>query len=103
MATLSAYTDFESCIILWQKTGKKDPWSDWAVSCLTIAEQMLEQIQIGKQLDSNEITYHDAYENPNNPPPIFPNVILHIDENHTIASLEKQDMMEVLQGLSCLC
>ena len=48
---------------------------------------MLEQIQIRKQLDSNEITYHDAYENPNNPPPIFPDAVLHVDENHTIASL----------------
>ena len=48
---------------------------------------MLEQVQIGKQLDVNEITYHDAYGNPNNPPPIFPDVVLHIDKYHTIASL----------------
>ena len=68
-------------------TGKKDPSSDWAVAHLTITEQMLEQVQIGKQLDADEITYYDAYGNPNNPPPIFPDAVFHIDKNHTIASL----------------
>jgi hypothetical protein len=87
MLTLKAYTDFESQAVLWQKTGKKDPGSDWAFTRLPIAEQMLEQIQIGKQLDANEITYHDAYINPDAPPPIFPDAVLHVDENHTVASL----------------
>ena len=48
---------------------------------------MLEQIRIGKQLDTNEITYLDAFQNPNAPPPIFPDAILHLDENHTVATL----------------
>lgn len=86
MSTLNAYTDFESRAVLRRKTGKKDPSSDWAVARLTIAEQMLEQIKIGKQLDSNEITYHDAYT-PDAPPPIFPDAVLYVDENHTVATM----------------
>jgi hypothetical protein len=87
MSTLKEYTDFESRAVLRQKTGKKDPTSDWAVARLTIAQQMIEQLQLGMQLDSNEITYHDAYKNPDAPPPIFPDAVLHVDENHTVASL----------------
>jgi hypothetical protein len=88
MSTLKAHTDFlETRAVLRQKTGKKDPGSNWAVAPLTIAEQMLEQIKIGKQLDLNEITYHDVYTNPDPPPPIFPDAVLHVDENHTVASL----------------
>jgi len=86
MATLKAYTDFECRAVLRRKTGKKDPGCDWAVARKTIAQQMLEQKKMGEQLDSNAISYVQAFRS-NAPPPIFPNAILFLDENHSVASL----------------
>jgi hypothetical protein len=86
MSTLAAYTDFDSKAVLRRKTGKKDKDSEWAIARKTIAEQMLQQIETGKRIDSGELTLHDAYAN-DAPPPIFPDAILYLDENHTVASL----------------
>ena len=67
--------------------GKKDKDSEWAIACnKTIGQQMLEQIETGKKIDSGELTLYDAHTN-NAPPPIFPDAVLHLDENHTVASL----------------
>jgi hypothetical protein len=51
---------------------------------------MLDQIETGKKIDNGELTLQDAFENVNNndaPPPIFPDAVLYLDKNHTIASL----------------
>jgi hypothetical protein len=88
MATLKAHADFECHAVLRRKTGKEDPGCDWAVARTTLAQQMLEQIEIGKKLDKKEITYLEAsFQNPDSPPPIFPDAVLYLDENHTVASL----------------
>jgi hypothetical protein len=55
MSTLRAYTDFESRAISRQKTGKKDKESAWAVARKLIAEQILDQTQIGKNFDNGEL------------------------------------------------
>jgi hypothetical protein len=90
MSTLRAYTDFDSKAVLRRKTGKKDKESDWAIARKTIAKQMLDQVEIGKKIDAGEITLQDACEKVHKndaPPPIFPDAVLYLDENHTVASL----------------
>jgi hypothetical protein len=86
MSTLAAYMDFDSKVVLRQKMGKKDKDSEWAIAHKTIAQQMLEQIETGKKIDSGELTLHDAHTN-DALPPIFPDAVLHLYENHTVASL----------------
>jgi hypothetical protein len=90
MLTLAMYTDFESKAVLRWKTGKKDKDSEWAIARKTIAQQMLEQIETANKIDSGELTLHNVFENVHTnevPPPIFPDAILHLDENHIVASL----------------
>jgi hypothetical protein len=56
---------------------------------MTIAEQMLDQIAIGNSMDSGGITLNKAFEkvkNNDSQPHIFPDAILFLDENHTVAS-----------------
>jgi hypothetical protein len=48
---------------------------------------MLEQIDMSKQLDCNAVSYLDAFQDSNAPPPIFPNAVLYLDKNHAVASL----------------
>jgi hypothetical protein len=70
--------------------GKKDKKSTWAVARITIATQMLHQIAMGKSVDNGVLSLHDAFEkveNNDSPPPIFPDAILFLDKNHTVASL----------------
>jgi hypothetical protein len=90
MSTLKAYTDFESIAILRRKTGSKDPTSKWAIARVTIASQMVDQIKLGKQVDNGETTLLQAFEQVEQnsmPPPIFPDAIIHCDENHCISSI----------------
>lgn len=90
MSTLQAYTDFESRAILRRKTGKKDKESAWAVARKSIAAQILDQTQTGKNIDNGELTLQEAFddvEKNDAPPPIFQDAILYLDENHTRASL----------------
>ena len=90
MATLKAYTDFESVAILRWKTGSKDPESDWAKAWVTIATQMDAQIKLGKQIDDSETTLQQAFKDVKKnhvPPPMFSDAIVYCDENHCIASI----------------
>jgi hypothetical protein len=90
MSTLKAHTDFDSVAILRRKTGSKDPTSKWAIARVTIASQMLEQIELGKKIDNGDITQLEAFENVEKndmPPPIFPDAVIHCDENHCISSI----------------
>jgi hypothetical protein len=49
---------------------------------------MLEQIEIGKTLDKTEITNLEAsFQNLDSPPPIFPDAVLYLNKNCTVASL----------------
>jgi hypothetical protein len=51
---------------------------------------MLHQIAMGKSVDNGVLSLHDAFEkveNNDSPPPIFPDAVLFLDENHTVASL----------------
>jgi hypothetical protein len=85
MSTLNAYTDFECRAVLRQKTGEKDPGCDWAVARKTIAQQMLEQVDIGKKLDCKTLSYLDAFQDSNAPPPIFHEAVLYLNENHSLS------------------
>jgi hypothetical protein len=90
MSMLKAHTDFDSVAILRRKTGSKDPTSKWAIARATIASQMLEQIELGKKIDNGDITQLEAFENVEKndvPPPIFPDAVIHVDENHCISSI----------------
>jgi hypothetical protein len=42
---------------------------------------MVNQIKIGEQVDNGQV------EQNNMPPPIFPNAVIHCDENHCISSI----------------
>jgi hypothetical protein len=90
MRTIEAYTDCESVAILRRKTGSKDPESDWAKARVVIANQMLAQVKLGKEIDDNLVSLSAAFEDVeknNAPPPIFPDGVLFCDENHSVASL----------------
>ena len=90
MWTIEAYMDCESVAILRQKTGSKDPESDWAKAHVVIATQMLAQVKLGKEIDDNLVALHVAFEDvekKNMPPPIFPDGVLFCNENHSVASL----------------
>jgi hypothetical protein len=102
MSTLQAYTDFESIAILRRKTGSKDPTSKWAVARLTIASQMLEQIEVGKQVDNGEMSLSQAFEEVEKndvPPPIFPDAIIYCDENHFHCHFDLRACLQHLFGL----
>ena len=90
MWMLRAYIDFEDVAILRQKTGSKDPESDWAKARVVIATQMKEQIELGQQIDNSETTLQQVFddvEKSNMPPPIFLDAILYGDENHCTVSI----------------
>jgi hypothetical protein len=70
--------------------GSKDPTSKWAIARLTIALQMLDQLKLGKQVDNGQTSLAQAFEKVEKnsmPPPIFPNAVIHCDENHCISSI----------------
>jgi hypothetical protein len=88
--TLKAYTDCESVAILRRKTGSKDPESDWANARLVFAQQMIDQVKIGKDIDNGVISSQQVFEGVENgtmPPPIYPEAVLHCDEHHSRACI----------------
>ena len=58
--TLKAYTDVDICATLRRKTGKKDITSAWAVARKAFAEQMLEQIRLGEEIDAGRLTLQEC-------------------------------------------
>lgn len=56
---------------------------------MTIAKQMLSQVELGKKVDENSTLLRKAFDDAENnkPPPIFPDGVVFCDENHSVATL----------------
>jgi hypothetical protein len=71
--------------------GKKDKVSPWSMARMTIADQMLDQIAIGKSMDNGVLTLHEACKKITKKGFItyclFLDDMLFLDKNHTVASL----------------
>ena len=78
--TLSAYTDVEVAATQRRKTGKKDKSSPWAKARFAITEQMQEQVKLGEAIEKGEKALADC--SADNPPPVWKDGILFVDENH---------------------